>query len=210
MSSDGRYVAFESFATNLTAQGSSGTNKQIYLHDTQGPLTIKVSMSPAGTEGNANSLNAGVSSDGRYVVFESGATNLVSGDINGQTDVFVRDTVGGITALVSVSTAGSQGNMISVEPDISDNGRYVVFESRSSTLVADTSNGFSHIFVRDLQEGTTSKVSVSEAGVEGDANSHNPTVSSDGRYVVFESFAENLVSDPVPSGSSQIYRAPLY
>ena len=205
---DGRYVVFESAATNLVPGVSDG-NIDIYLHDTQGPLTTKVSVSPAGTEGNADSYNPAVSSDGSYVVFHSGATNLVSGDVNSLSDVFVHDTGTGITALVSVSTAGSQGDTDSVDAVISDNGRYVVFKSRSSTLVPEGSNNSFQIFVRDLQEGTTSKVSVSEAGVEGDGNSHNPSVSADGRYVVFESYGENLVTDPVPSGISQIYRAPL-
>ncbi len=206
---DGRYVVFESSATNLVP-GVSDANTDIYLHDTQGPLTIKVTVSPAGTEGNGSSFNGKVSSNGRYVAFESEATNLVPGDINGVTDIFVHDTDSGITVLASVSTAGVQGSVSSLEPDISDNGRYVVFKSRSVNLVPSGGNGSSHIFVRDLTEGTTSKVSVSEAGVEGDANSHNPSVSADGRYVVFESYAENLVADPVPSGLSQIYRAPLY
>jgi hypothetical protein len=209
ISPDGRYVVFESFATNLVA-GSSDGNKDIYLRDTVDETTVKVSVSTTGMEGNGNSYDAAVISDGRYVAFHSNATNLVSGDDNGWADVYLRDVQDEITSRVSVSTAGTQANHWSGYPDISGDGRYVVFQSLGSTLVPDDTNGVYDIFVRDTVKGTTTRLSVSAAGEQANNSCDYPKISTDGRYVVFQSKATNLVSDPVPSGAPQIYRAPVH
>ena len=205
---DGQYVVFESFATNLVA-GMSDANKDIYLRDRGGKTTVKVSVNSSGVEGNGNSYEPVVSSDGRYVAFYSNATNLVSGDDNGWADVFLRDVQDEITSRVSVSTAGTQANHWSGYPDISGDGRYVVFQSLGSTLIPGDTNGVYDIFVRDTQEKTTTRLSVSAVGEQANNSSEYPEISTDGRYVVFQSNADNLVSDPVPSGSPQIYRAPV-
>jgi Tol biopolymer transport system component len=211
VSSDGRYVVFESSATNLVP-GVSNVYKDIYLRDNDTRIISKVSVSTAGSEANANCYEPAISGDGKYVVFNSGATNLVAGDNNSATDVFLRDVQAQTTILVSLSTTGTQANSGCWYPDISENGRYVVWESLADNLVTDDNNGSHDIFVRDTLTDTTSRLSVSAAGTEGNGDSYYPAISADGRYVVFDSDADNLVSTPAdlgPPGTRHIFRAPV-
>ena len=124
--------------------------------------TQRVSVSSAGVQGNLRSgiYKPSVSADGRYVAFESAASNLVAGDANGYIDVFVRDRKLHRTYLVSVSSAGVQGNDASFDPSISADGRYVAFESDASNLVAGDTNGYPDVFVRDRKLHRTYLVSV--------------------------------------------------
>src|SRR5439155_1734749 len=133
------------------------------------------------------------SADGRYVVFQSFASNLVSGDANGLGDVFVRDRQSGATELVSVATGGAQGNGGSNYPSISADGRYVAFASDASNLVSGDTNGVEDVLVHDLQTGATERVSIATGGAQGNGDSRAPSISADGRYVAFESDAQNLV-----------------
>jgi Tol biopolymer transport system component len=192
ISADGRYVAFESIATNLVAGDGNGTS-DVFVHDRQTKDTTRVSLHTDGTEGNLESNSPSISSDGRYVAFVSNATNLVAGDLNGLFDVFVHDLQAGETTRVSVDSAGVEGNGNSSFPSISGDGRYVAFESDADNLVADDTNNKIDIFVHDLQTGTTTRVSVDLAGVEGNDNSNAPSISADGSSVIFESDATNLV-----------------
>jgi hypothetical protein len=149
ISGDGRYVAFSSWASNLVPDGNG--NDDVFLHDRQTATTTRVSVSTAGTEGTGASFSPSLNSDGRYVVFFSGAPNLVAGDTNGATDVFVRDRVANTTTRVSVSNAGAQGGAASssVEPQaVSANGQLIAFRSSSNTLVAGDTNNADDIFVR--------------------------------------------------------------
>jgi len=192
ISADGRYVAFESGASNLVSGDTSG--RDTFVHDTQTGTTTRVSLATDGTEGNSDSYSPAISADGRYVAFDSRASNLVSGDTNGDFDVFVHDTQTGTTTRVSLVTDGTQGNSHSFHPAISANGRYVAFYSWASNLVSGDTNGSDDIFVHDTQTGTTTRVSLATDGTEGNDLSYNPAISADGRYVAFESFATNLVS----------------
>ncbi|MBI4730042.1 MAG: PD40 domain-containing protein [Acidobacteria bacterium] len=149
-----------------------------------------------------------MSLDGRYVVFESHATNLVPGDTNGVADVFVRDRSGGTVSRVSVAADGGQADARSLLPAISLDGRYVAFESDATNLVEEDTNGASDIFVRDMQTGGIERVSVSSAGQEGNERSMRPAISGDGRRVAFESWASNLVPGPTYSCPEETY--PLY
>jgi hypothetical protein len=194
-SDDGRYVAFQSAATNLVAgDGDTNGKTDIFVRDRNTGSTYLVSKNSGGVEGNGDSGNPEISADGRYVTFESAANNLVTGDTNSVTDVFVRDRTTGTTTRVSRDSAGVQGNGLSLDPSISDDGRFVAFGSAATNLVSGDTNGERDVFVRDRQTGTTTKVSKSSAGVAGDALSGTPSISADGRYVVFESTATNLVS----------------
>ena len=165
--------------------------------------TERVSVSSSGTEGNARSFEAALSADGRYVAFVSLASNLVPGDDNRTQDVFVRDRVAGTTRLVSVAATGSPANLWSGVPDISADGRYVVFQSNASDLVAGDTNNVHDVFVRDLRSGTTKRVSVSAKGAQANLSSFNPTISADGRYVAFDTHADNLISSS--KGFGNIY-----
>jgi len=156
--------------------------------------TTRVSVSSSGTQGNDTSFfHCAISGDGRYVAFESVATNLAPGDTNPISDVFLRDVQGGTTTLVSVSSAGVQGNNPSEEPAISADGRFVAFHSYASNLVPGDTNASPDVFVRDLQTGVTTRVSVDSAGVEANDSSYDPVLSATGRYVAFRSVATNLV-----------------
>ncbi len=147
-----------------------------------------------GSEANDSSLFPAISADGRYVAFTSLASNLVPGDTNGVQDIFVHDRQTGKTTRVSVDSAGSEVNGISILPAISADGRYVAFTSFASNLVAGDTNGLTDIFVHDRQTGKTTKVSVDSAGSEANGFSLLPVISADGRFVTFTSFASNLVA----------------
>jgi len=192
ISSDGRYVAFESSAPDLVAPITNG-KVHIFVRDLLAGTTTLVSVDSTDVQGNDDSSSASISADGRYVAFESIATNLVAPVTNGKVHIFVRDLVAGTTTLVSVSSTDVQGNDDSSSASISSDGRYVAFESLSTNLVAGDTNNKIDIFVRDLQTGTTTRVSVDLAGVEGNGNSNAPSISSDGSSVTFQSDADNLV-----------------
>jgi Tol biopolymer transport system component len=204
ISSDARYVAFYSGATNLVS-GDSNNVEDIFVRDRQAGTTIRVSLASGGAEANGASNGwLAISGTGRYVAFTSDASNLVAGDTNGFGDVFVRDRdtdgdsifdeVGAVsTTRVSVDSSGAQSNGESYYAAISADGGLVAFGSEASNLVAGDTNGYSDIFVRDRQAGTTSRVSLDSAGIQGNAGSFAPTISGNGRYVAFHSLASNLV-----------------
>jgi Tol biopolymer transport system component len=195
---NGRFVVFESFATNLVPGDTNGT-WDVFVRDTVARKTYLVSRNSAGREGNRASSDPTISADGRYVAFESFASNLVKGDTNGWVDAFVRDRRTHTTRRVSVSSRGRQGNENSSDAVISGSGRYVAFESLASNLVRGDTNGTSDIFVRDMSAHTTRRMSVSSGGAQGNNagfighhGSHSAAISANGRYVAFESFSSNL------------------
>lgn len=201
ISSDGRYVTFISNATNLVADDTNGT-QDIFVHDNVLGTTTRVSVNSNGDESNDYSTMPTISGDGKYVVFESIATNLVSGDTNGRTDIFIHNIKSGVTTRVSLGNDGNEGNFDSYFSSVSSDGRYVVFYSNSSNFVVNDTNSMEDVFVRDTVDNTTTRVSVSSAGVEAFGSS--PSISANGRYVVFASQATNLVSGN-NSGFNQIY-----
>ena len=150
-------------------------------------------MSTGGEQGNGHSRNASISADGRYVAFESRAGNLVSGDTNRTTDVFVHDRESGQTERVSVSGDGSQGDKESTDPSISADGRFVAYASEAGNLVAGDTNREQDIFVHDRETGKTTRVSVASDGSEAEDDSQQSSISGDGRFVAFASEARNLV-----------------
>src|SRR6266446_5992680 len=148
--------------------------------------------------GNSDSAGSVISADGRFVLFLSSANNLVTNDASGRfLDVLLRNRTNNTTTLVSVSLNGTGGgNGHSVSPVISADGRYVAFESEAANLVANDTNGVSDVFVRDLQSGTTTMLSVNSSGAgAGNGASTSPLISADGRYVAFVSSASDLVAN---------------
>jgi Tol biopolymer transport system component len=192
LSQDGRYVAFESEATNLLPGDTNGKT-DIFVVDRQQATIALVSVSSTGVQANGNCSKPSISGDGRYVVFLSTATILVSGDANGRKDVFLRDLQTGQTTLVSVATNGTQANEDSYNPQISMDGRFIVYETSSSNLVANDSNGWTDVYLYDRQLAQTERVSVAFTAADGNDSSTLPAVSGDGRYVAFGSSASNLV-----------------
>ncbi len=161
MSADGRYVAFQSNATNLVAGGDINFFTDVFVRDLQTGTTTLASASPTGGLGDNASFDASISADGRSVAFQSNATNLVAGDTNGAPDVFVRDLQTGTNTLVSVTPTGGPSDGNSDSPAISADGNHVAFESDATNLVAGDTNGVADVFVRDLQTGATTLVGVS-------------------------------------------------
>jgi Tol biopolymer transport system component len=195
ISADGRYVAFMSRADNLVA-GDTNKAMDVFVRDLETGLTERVSVSGDGTQGNKGSRFPSISGDGRYVAFVSDADNLVAGDLNRRSDVFVHDRSTGATTRVNISAVGTEARFgHSHVAAISDNGRFVAFSSDATNLVADDKNQTSDIFVRDLEAQTTERISLSNGGVEANNASLQVAISSDGRIVAFFSHASNLVPD---------------
>jgi len=192
LSADGRFVAFQSGATNLVTGDTNG-QFDIFLRDRQLGTTERVSVGPGGVQAiGTGSYDPKLSADGRFVAFESQATNLVAGDTNAASDVFVYDRQLGTTERVSVSTGGAQGDGYSIATDISADGRFVVFGSYATNLVAGDTNGAEDIFVRDRQLGTTERVNVDSSGAQGNGFAEHAAISANGRFVAFVTTATNL------------------
>ncbi len=168
--------------------------------------TQRVSLDSFEAQANGDSGVAAISADGRFVVFNSSASNLVPGDTNGVFDIFFRDRPAGITERVSVPNDADQGTLgtqatggNSLSPAVSADGRFVAFLSAAANLVVGDSNGLSDAFVRDRQLGTTERVSVPNnadqgaLGTQANGDSFGLAISGDARFVAFESNASNLV-----------------
>ncbi len=211
ISNNGRYVVFESDADNLVYGYPGSYDRDIFVRDLVDNTISLVSIANGNFLANGSSYNPDISADGRYVVFESYADNLVDDDNNGYPyttwkDIFVRDLVNNTTQRVNIANDGSEANGGSVNPYISANGRYVVFQSAANNLVSGDTNGSIDIFVRDLVNNTTQRVNVANDafGTQANGDSENPTISANGRYVFFESYANNLVSGDT-NGSEDIF-----
>ena len=194
ISSDGRLALFVSFSSNLVPGDTNGV-LDVFLHDLVSGATTLVSVDSNGIQSNAGSDYPSISSDHRFVAFESSGNNLVGGDTNGSQDTFVRDLVTRTTARVSVDSNGAQANGASVEPTISADGRSFAFVSTASNLGPGDNNDVPDVFVHDMISGATSRVSVGSNGQEANNTSGvvASALSADGRYVVFWSDASNLV-----------------
>ncbi|MFQ5508994.1 MAG: TolB family protein, partial [Leptospirillia bacterium] len=170
----------------------------IYLRDTQANTTAWVSVDANGLQADGASRNPSVSGDGRYVAFESDATDIDAGDDNGLTDIYLRDTQANTTAWISMNSQGFAANGASTRPAISGDGLWVVFVSLATDLVStDTNGGVADIFLHDVMGGTTTRLSdgpLSSPLDEADGSSDRPVLSTDGSAVAFESLATNLVT----------------
>ena len=231
MSGNGRYVVFGSGAPNLVpgdtnadppapTASAEAIGRDIFVHDLVTRLTTRESVTSTGAEGRCFEpsdrtqfrfcgggvalAEADISFDGRFVAFAANAENMVPGDTNGATDVFVRDRQAGTTTRVSVATGGAQGTGASSEPSISADGRFVAFSSLAPNLVPGDTNGQRDVFVHDRQTGTTTRVSVVTGGAQGCTGtgtpptcaastgagaSSLPSISDDGTVVAFASLA---------------------
>lgn len=196
LSYDGRFLAFTSTASNLAGVDENATH-DVFVRDHQTNAVELISVRRTSAHsGSAASDRPSISADGRFVAFRSLAPNLGTyvEDHNDAADIFVRDRQLGITTPVSVTNSGSEANNTSDTPVISADGRYVVFASSASNLVAGDTNNAWDVFVRDLRNNTTTLVSIRAAGGFANGRSAFPSVNSDGRYVAFTSAATNLVT----------------
>jgi len=204
ISSEGRYVAFYGYATNLVPTGSS--EPQVFHKDLQSDVVKLCSANASGTTGNGYAAWPDISWDGRYVAFHSDSTNLVGTAITA-TQVFRKDVQTGAVKLVSCNASGTPGDSYSQDVSISSDGRYAAFASPATNLGPTTTAFRTNIFRKDLQTNEVKLVSCNASGTEGDDDSEEAEISPDGRYVVFDSEATNLV----PGGTThrQIFRKDL-
>ena len=198
LSADGRFIAFVSNSDNLVDGDTNGAY-DIFVHDRILGETARVSVASDGRQGNDHSGfdYPSISADGRFVAFDSAASNLVAGDTNRYRDIFVHDRTTGETTRISVSSTGEQGNDHAYTPSISRNGRYIAFYSEASNLVEGDVDGFFDVFLHDQRSGETIRISVASDGMQGNGDSFMPSISEDGRYIGFTSYAANFVAgDP--------------
>jgi Tol biopolymer transport system component len=159
--------------------------------------TVRVSVAAGGGDTTSNSNWPSASADGRHVAFSSWADNLVPGDTNGQSDIFVRDLQAGTTRLVSVASDGTQANDTSFTPSISADGNVIAFRSDATNLVPNDTEGHLDVFVHTMSTGQTIRVSQKPNGIGANSDSMEPSISADGKVVAFSSLAHNLVPQPV-------------
>jgi Tol biopolymer transport system component len=185
-------VLFESLAPQLAASDHNSTWDVFRLAGTGGPVAL--SRDPLGQTGGGVSLAGALSPDGRLALFDSSAANLVAFDLNGARDVFVRDLATGAVRLVSSNSGGAAGNGDSFAARFTPDGRGVLFESLASDLVAGDTNLTRDLFLKELDTGAIRRVSVGPAGEEARGQSGGGSLSADGRWLLFESNAPNLVA----------------
>ncbi|MEM7111118.1 MAG: Ig-like domain-containing protein [Chloroflexota bacterium] len=193
ISGNGHYITYYSGASNLVANDTNA-RRDIFVHDLQTSITTRVSVSTAGVEANHNSERPGISDDGRYVAFQSDATNLVANDTNARRDIFVHDRNTGTTTRVSVHSDGTESDHNSISARVSGDGRFVGYESSATNIVDSDTNGSKDTFVHELPTSTTTLRSVDSSGAQGDHNSHHPSFNYDGSVISFQSRATNLVT----------------
>ncbi len=209
ISGSGRHVAFYSYADNLVAGDRNGV-ADVYVRNLQTDELHLVSSSADGMAGNGDSYSSSISENGRYVAFYSIAGNLTVGSDNNHWDAFVKDLSTGHITLASAGLNGAPANGGSFDPKLSADGRYVVFASDASNLVAGDNNGMTDVFVRDLQTGTIGLVSVGLDGAPGNGGSHNTStygtsISASGNSIVFSSSATNLVAGDPNGAESDVF-----
>ncbi len=194
ISGDGRFVAFQSESDTLTADPGM-TAPRIFVRDMLLGITTRIGSSPPGVPSLPGWSQApSISSNGRYVAFHSQVSNLVVGDTNGHFDIFVTDMILGTTVRASLSSSGEEGYAGSYYPSISSDGRYVSFTAEAYNLVPGDTNNRNDVFLRDLTQATTVRVSVSSSGAQASNHSDLSSISGDGRLICFTSRASNLVS----------------
>jgi hypothetical protein len=210
ISADGHLVGFSSAATNLV-QGDANAAGDVFIHDLKTHKTRLVSVSSSGVRGDSASEQPSISADGRYVGFLSGSTNLVSGDTNGQNDIFLRDLKAHKTRRLSISSSGAQANGLSffIDPSVSAHGEFVVFASLASNLVPGDTNAVNDAFIRDVAHHKTRRLSVSSTGAQGNGGSIDPAITPDGRFAAFHSAASNLVAGDTNGQDDIFVRSPL-
>ena len=196
VSADGRYVVYTSKAPELAGNDSNGA-EDVFVRDNQTKTVTLISRNPARASGNGNSFNPVISRDGEFVVFVSNASDLVSGDANGASDLFVweRSQPNTLTLISKVNVGTTSGDRASINPIISGNGQYVVFTSLATNLVDGDGNAKQDVFVWERSTKTTKLVSHANGNTNSsNGTSENAAISDDGRLITFTSDGTNLVT----------------
>jgi hypothetical protein len=192
-SHDGRHFVFRSLASNLVPGDNNG-KYDIFLKDIQDGSVERLSIDSDEAQSNHDSLNAHLTPDRRYVLFDSTATNLVASDTNAVDDVFLRDRTLGTTERISIADDESEANGASSGVGVSADGRYIIFLSSASNLVSGDSNASKDFFIRDRTLGTTVRINPTHDGNEINAGITSGATTPDLRYLVFLTSATNIVA----------------
>ena len=209
ISNDGRFVVFESRATNLVSTPDLNESQDVFVRDLTTGITTLVSINSAG---NASSNGGGhtpvISGNGRFVFFQTGATDLSPNDsaFPGD-DLYVRDLQTNTTQLVTVTTTNTGSNVHAAIffPVVSEDGRYVTFQSRANTYVTDDADTGIDIFRRDLQTNTTILISVNVGTPGGDNETAGAVMSADGRFVSFVAFGSGFAATPDTNARADVF-----
>ncbi|MBL8739397.1 MAG: hypothetical protein JNL12_23420 [Planctomycetes bacterium] len=185
VSGDGRFVAFYSAATNLVA-GDTNNRGDIFVRDLHAGVTTRVSVGAGGVQADRDCINPVISTDGRFVLFESTATNLGAGGTGSRYYVYLHDRQTGVTSLESLTSGGGVPSGSCTSPSISDDGARIVFRSEAGDIVPNDTNSTWDTFLRDRQLGTTTRISMRADGSQTVAQSQTGRISGDGRYVAFD------------------------
>ena len=200
ISADGRYVAFESAANNLSGADDNGVNN-VFVRDLQNGVTTYVNQAIGGAAADGKSSEPTISADGHYVAFSSQANNLTADDNDTYQNIYVRDLQASTTTYVSRAggATGAAADNVSEGPSISGDARLVAFSSEADNLSTEDDDGYTNIFVRDVQEGITALAEPASSGPPDpsgtDDNSFNPSISADGRYPVLDQTADSLSTE---------------
>lgn len=201
---DGRFIVFSSSANNLVTDDNSHLALDVFLRDQLNQTMELVSRNTNGNGGgNDHSVGLAVSTTGRYVLFQSDATDLLPGDTNNASDVFLRDRQLGTTFLASVANDGGFGNRASSEAVMTPDGQWIAFISTATNLVSGDTNGVADLFLRHVSGGTTHWITAGGTGVNSHASS--PIITPDGRYTAFFSTARNLAAGVPTTTRGEIY-----
>ena len=246
ISGNGRFLTFATAATNLV-QGADNGFSQIFVFDLFLGVLQLISIDTLGVQGDGDSTDGKITPDGRFVVFGSGASNFVMGDVNTIDDIylydrsartmervtgaaggtrpifshnanfvvfermaggfrqmFCRDRAAMVTALISFNAGALPGDGDSTSPSITGDGRFTVYQSDATDLVAGDTNGFTDIFVFDAMTATITRINLGPMGLEADAPSRGPSIMADGRKIAFESLAFNI-TNLEPRGLFEIF-----
>ncbi len=207
ISADGNFVAFQSEATDLVAGDANG-RVDIFVYDATNATTDLISLNFNGLGTDGDSTAPSISADGSLVAYQSAATDLVPGDVNGQIDIFVTDLDAGNTEIISIDVFGQGADGDSTSPSISADGRFVAFQSEATDLVFGDSNGQIDIFIWDRQNNNMVRINLNEAGNQAQgSDSLAPAISADGKFVAFDSAADNLVANDT-NGKIDVFVAP--
>lgn len=195
ITSDGRYVLYHSKATDLVDDfDSSASVINIFLYDRSSKTTTQITLDTDGNAPNGDSTNGSISSDGKYIVFQSAASDLVAEDTNSATDIFLYKVSDKTITRISLDSDGNNADDDSSYPCISSDGAYVAYQSLASDIFSGDTNEKSDVFLYDTSAKTTTRISNDAQGNNADGDSLRPAISADGKKIVFDSDATDLVS----------------
>jgi Tol biopolymer transport system component len=193
ISADGRFVAFRSEASNLIPGDTNGV-ADVFVKDIRTGAIERASVAADGTQGNRLVAHGtAISADGRYIVFPTASTNLVSDDTNGSIDMFVKDRRTGSIVRANTTVDGKQSTSYTLMPSITADGRKVAFVAWGDNLVPGDTEDTPDLFVKNLDTGAITRVNTASDGTVAESQPYGAVISADGRYVAFASLASNLV-----------------